>query len=90
VTTPASGARISIERCASVSELLVNVENLVLQCVDLVVSRDRNGGELVLGIIQLTFEPELAALELLQFGLGLHPGLLARIQLIQRCLAPFD
>ena len=91
VTTPASGARISIERRASLfasfssmSRILVFSASISSAC------RDRNRCELVLGLVQLAFKPKLAAFELLQFGLRLHPGLLARIQFVQRCLATFD
>jgi hypothetical protein len=81
----ASFRRVDLDRTTrfTVRQLLVHVENLALQCVDLVGCRDRDSCELVLRIVHFTNQPELGALELLQLGLRLHPGLLARLHFIQ-------
>ena len=52
--------------CLAGRQLFVYLRNLRLQGVDLVIGGDPVGCQLVLGVAQLAFEPEPAALKFLQ------------------------
>src|SRR5262249_21360102 len=76
--------------CFAVSQLLVDVENPGLQCIDVVGCRDRNSCELVLRIVHLSHQSYLAPLALLHFRLRLHAGLLTKIHFIERFFPAFE
>jgi hypothetical protein len=65
-------------------ERLVDSDDLALQCVDVIARGGGEGCELILGVAPFCFQPQLAALKIMQFGLQLHPGLSACRQFAER------
>ena len=80
MTTPSSGARISIERWASLFASFSSISRILVFSASI-------SSAVVIAVVaswywasfSFTYQPELAAFELLQLGLRLHPGLLARL-----------
>ena len=67
----------------AVRQLLVDFKDLGPQGIDLIAARMRGRGELKLSIFQFALHPQLTALQVLEPGQGLHPGLLSRAQFVQ-------